>query len=237
MPSYIFDSPNPKAGDQISLTGAEHHHLALVTRHKVGDSVRLNNGKGWLGVGSLIQITKTESIVRITEALPVPGVPRYALAFSLLKSQNDELVIEKGTELGVRDFFPFISRYTVRKAGDSALARFNKLALASIKQCDNPILPHIHRIQDLAQSLDTIRSEGYLPVICSESRPDFWLNDLVLNGDKPCFMVGPEGGWSPDELELFKTQKLAQISLGNLVTRAETASIAIAAQHLLIAKT
>lgn len=236
MPSYLIESHKPKPGDQISLTGAEHHHLALVTRHKVGEIIKLNNTLGWLGLGTIVHIAKNESQIRIEEVLPVPEVPRYALAFSLLKSQNDELVIEKGTELGARDFFPFISRYTVRKAGDSALARFNKLALASVKQCDNPHLPKIHKTMGLEACLKEICNEGYKPIVCSEYRPDLWLKDLDMGRLNPCFVVGPEGGWSAEEQGLFESLGLAQISLGNLVTRAETASIAIAAQYLLVAK-
>ncbi|HOH47462.1 MAG TPA: RsmE family RNA methyltransferase [Candidatus Cloacimonadota bacterium] len=237
MPSYIIDSVIPQPGDQVKLQGAEHHHLAMVTRHKPGDKIKLNNTKGWLGLGSILQISRSETIIRIDEALPAPQMPQYALAFSLLKSQNDELVIEKGTELGVCEFFPFVSRYTVRRAGEAALARFHKLALASVKQCDNPRIPVINKVQDFAECLESIRLEGYTPIICSESRPDLWLSDVALEGVKPCFVVGPEGGWSPEEYELFESFNLTQICLGSLVTRAETASIAIAAQYLLIAKT
>jgi RsmE family RNA methyltransferase len=87
----------------------------------------------------------------------------------------------------------------------------------------------INPVMILKATLSSIISKGYMPVLCSEKRPDLWADNL----DKcdPCFIIGPEGGWSEDEYELFK--EIPHISISPLITRAETAAIAVASQYLL----
>ncbi|PKN75648.1 MAG: hypothetical protein CVU49_02835 [Candidatus Cloacimonetes bacterium HGW-Cloacimonetes-2] len=229
MPSYFLPDLKPEVGSIQQLSGQEHHHLSIVSRARIGDRMMLNNGKGILAEAEITQIDKQSSSFIVTALLSQSLVPRYAIALSLLKNQNDELVIEKCTELGAGEFFPFTSRYSVRKPSPSSISRFEKIALAAIKQCDNPYLPMINPVMILKATLSSIISKGYLPVLCSEKRPDLWADNL----DKcdPCFIIGPEGGWSEDEYELFK--EIPHISISPLVTRAETAAIAIASQYLL----
>lgn len=229
MPSYYLPSLKPEIGSIQQLGGQEHHHLAIVGRARIGDRLVLNNGIGILAEAEIIKIEKQCSSVRIVSLLEKRFVPRYAVAFSLLKNQNDELAVEKCTELGASEFFPFISRYSVRKPSSSTISRFEKIALAAIKQCDNPCLPLINPVLSLKDTLSLIISKGFVPVLCSEKRPEQWL-DQGVEGE-PCFIIGPEGGWSEEEYELFKDYR--QISISNLITRAETAAIAVASQYLL----
>lgn len=235
MPSYLIDSPEETlvSGSIHILTGAEHHHLSTVTRHQIGDEILLNNSNGWLGSAKILQIEKKQSTLEILKRHEVQRGADYAIAFSLLKSQNDELLVEKCTELGVTELFPFTSKYTIRKANEAVTQRFLKLALAAIKQCNNPFLPFIHGVSGLRECLELIRFRGYSPVVCSERKPDLWLDSLSGRNDKPCFFIGPEGGWSDDEFNLFSREHIPEICFCPLITRAETAAIAVASQYQL----
>jgi RsmE family RNA methyltransferase len=113
------------------------------------------------------------------------------------------------------------------------LERFGKVALAAIKQCDNAFLPRIHAILDLIPTLTVIRDAGYAPVLCSERCPDIWLYDLAPELlALPCFIIGPEGGFSKSEFDFLSGEGLPEISIGYLITRADTAAVSIAAQWL-----
>jgi len=235
MPSfYIPELSEFHSGMIVELSGAEHHHLSRVSRHQSGDAIKLNNGSGLLALGRITEIGKNSTMIEVMAQIPVQAVPDYAIAFALLKSQNDELLVEKCTELGASAFFPFVSEFTIRKPSPNTAERFAKIALAAIKQCDNPYLPGLEPCLKLSSALELIRSKGFEPVVCSESRPGHWVDQPEIA--KPCFLIGPEGGWSPAELELFQAQKIPEISISPLICRAETAAITVAAQWVFFQK-
>ncbi len=231
MPSYYV--PELKSSTtQISLTGDEFHHLTRVTRHKTGDEVQVNSGSGILARAVITNITKhaVEFCIRETMSYQEP-VPKFAIAFSLLKAKHDELVVEKCTELGVSTMFPLQTEFSVRHSSNNTLERFRRIALSAIKQCDNPWLPQISVVHSLQKAISQIIAAGYTPIMCSERKPDQWLHHVLHDTDKnPCFLVGPEGGWSESEYELCQEQNIPEISISNQILRAETAAITIAAQ-------
>jgi 16S rRNA (uracil1498-N3)-methyltransferase len=235
MPSFYspeFDDTKPK----ITLIMEEYHHLAHVLRHKAGDEVKINSGKGWLGKGSIESINKTQAVIAILEAAFHKQTTSYAIAFSLLRSKHDEWLVEKVTELGVKDLFPLSSRFSVRNPSHNTIARFHLTALNAIKQCDNPWLPKIHPILALEQAIDEIIQTGYTPIVASEKQPDVWLDNLE-RGKQYCFLIGPEGGFSPEEFFLFQKKGVTEVSVSGLILRAETAAIAIASQCVLLNRT
>ncbi len=218
---------------QIELSGDQFHHLAHVMRHKSGDLIKLNSGKGYIGTGIIQQVDKHKAVIDIAELnFTKPSQPAYAIAFSL-RSKNDEWLVEKTTELGVTDLFPITTQYSVRNPSVNTLLRFRQSALSAIKQCDNPWLPVIHPVHSLKSVIDAIRQADYEPVAAVESRPDLWMSDLNLS-DNYCFIVGPEGGFDKEELDFLSESRIRSISISGKVLRAETAAIALAAQHNLI---
>ncbi len=214
----------------ICLEGEEFHHLAHVKRIGAGQCVKLNNGKGLIAEGTLRDLTKTNAVIEIT-AREESSWPesRFAIAFALLKNRHDELLVEKCTELGAKAFFPLLTEFSVRNPSANTLSRFQRIALAAIKQCDNPWLPQIKAALPLDTALDSMLESGWTPVLCSERKPEARLNDLAKI-QNPCFIIGPEGGFSDAEFSFFTSREVAQISICTLITRAETAAIAIAAQ-------
>jgi 16S rRNA (uracil1498-N3)-methyltransferase len=226
MPSYYFPELD-KRHAEVVLDSDEHHHLSRVKRARAGQMILLNNGKGLLANAEIVTIDKKESWLRVVEFIDTP-LPEYgfSIAFSLLKNQHDEMIVEKCTELGAREFFPLICENTVRTLGKNTVARFEKTALAAIKQCDNPFLPVIHEPKKLDEALTEIK-ESYLPVVAYENEDNNWLKDISQKGNM-CFIIGPEGGFDPKELYLF--EDLPKITLSKNILRAETAAITAAAQ-------
>jgi 16S rRNA (uracil1498-N3)-methyltransferase len=232
MPSVY----HPQLNDNNCISGQEYHHLSRVLRVKPDDVILLNDGKGSLCKAVVKEIDKKcvrfELLVESTYHEPVSP---FAIAFSLLKNKHDELIVEKCTELGCTEFYPFISAYSVRKGEDTS--RFERIALSAIKQCDNPWLPRVNPVNTLKEAIKQAEEQGYTPVFCSEHRPDIWLSDLMLSTNiKPCFFIGPEGGFNEAEIAYLEQEKLDQITISKLILRAETAAIAIAAQYVSLSK-
>ncbi len=235
MPSFYLPLLTENTHTAV-IEGEEFHHLSRVKRAAIGDVILLNSGKGHLARGQISSLDKHKAVVAIQEYTfhPAPS-PAFAIAFALLKNHHDELLVEKCTELGAQRFFPLDTRYSVRNPGKNTVTRFAKVALAAIKQCDNPWLPVVEQSAPLETALQSCLQQGFTPIVCSERQPGKWLPEGISGSEThPCFFIGPEGGWAEEELRLFENQGVPEISISNLVLRAETAAITIAAQWNLL---
>lgn len=231
MPSVYYPGLERLQTDSlVRLEGEEFHHLARVAKRRLKDILLLNSGKGTLATAKVEKLEAHSVLLRLTEIkFPEERRHPFAIAFALLRNRNDELLVEKCTELGVSALFPLITEHSIHQAMDNTITRFGRISLAAAKQCDNPWLPEIRHPQKLETALETIREAGYTPILCSERKPDRWLHHLTEEEvGRPCFLIGPEGGWSEAEFKLMVG--LTEITLGDLITRAETAGIVVAAQ-------
>lgn len=231
MPSF-YTPDLTKDIHQLLITGSEYNHIANVFRKKPGEIVKLNSGNGQLAQAEIISISKGSLTVKIEEVKDFRmSEPRLAVAFALLRNKNDEFIVEKLTELGIKELFPFTSENTVRKPGNNTISKFQDTAVAAIKQCDNPFLPIIHETINLIKALTFVQERGFQPIIASELEGEPLLSELVSCHDKPlCIFIGPEGGFSPTEFQHFKDTGTLTYKLCNRVLRAETAAITSIAQ-------
>lgn len=234
MPGFYY--PNLTTDSTIiKVEDEEFHHITKVRRLSTNDLINLTNGKGLLAEGRILKINKRDLLVEITKIKSeINSEPIIAAAFSLLKNKHDHMIVEKLTELGIKEFFPIISERTVRQKGKNVIDKFEKVAIAAIKQCDNAYLPKINPIMKLEEFIDEIQALGYELLIASEVDQEQLLYDHLgrITDKKICFFIGPEGGFSEEEQSLFKTKALKTFTMGNHIVRAETAAIAIAAQVL-----
>ncbi|MBC8384763.1 MAG: 16S rRNA (uracil(1498)-N(3))-methyltransferase [Candidatus Cloacimonetes bacterium] len=228
-----FYTPSLKKDDKIiSISGDEHHHIKNVFRKNIGDDILLTNGNGILAEAKIESISKKEIDVEIVSANEVQiSEPKIAVAFSLLKNKHDNLIIEKLTELGVKDFFPIITERTVRKTSKNTEEKFEKVAISAIKQCDNAFVPKINQTQSLDNLLRSIRD--FQPIVALEIGKHQTISRIAAEIQKPiCVIIGPEGGFSEEEIELFQQKEIPPFSLGNHILRAETAAISSVSQLL-----
>ena len=222
---YIPEMKRDK--DIVTISGTEYHHICHVFRRKEGDKIILSNGKGLLAEGIVYKANKKELTVIINRiTIMKQSKPRIAIAFPLLKNKHDNLIIEKLTELGVKDFFPITSERTVRKPSANTVEKFNKVAIAAMKQCDNAFLPKIHKVRSLSELLEKMKE--YIPVAALEIGKHQTLNEIVVNYEKRsiCIIIGPEGGFDKKEIKYLQNKQIATFTLGNHILRAETAAIA-----------
>ncbi len=227
-----FYAPEMKLDDNtLSITGTEYHHITHVFRRKEGDAVTLSNGKGLLAKGVISNIEKKLLSVKIDDITTMRrSSPQIAIAFPLLKNKHDNLIIEKLTELGVNDFFPIVTERTVRKPSINTVEKFNKVAIAAMKQCDNAFLPQIHNVRSLSELIN--ETKEFTPVVALEIGKHKTLIDVIEDSkSKPiCIIIGPEGGFDKKEIEYLQKENIITFTLGNHVLRAETAAIASVSQ-------
>ena len=229
-----FYTPNLKNTDtEISISGEEFHHIKNVFRKNIGDEILLTSGNGLLAEAEIMDISKNEislSVLKIIEEKI--SEPKIAIAFSLLKNKHDNLVIEKLTELGVKEFFPIVTVRTIRKPSINTREKFEKVAISAIKQCDNAFLPVVHKARNIAEFIGNIKDSEFTPIIALEKENQKSLPEIIKFLDKKsvCIIIGPEGGFADKEIEYFSQKQIQTFSLGNHILRAETAAIVSASQ-------
>lgn len=207
--------------DRPVLTGADAHHLERVRRVRPGEPVVLGDGAGrWrpgrVGRGGDAMVEPTGPVEQVDAPSPPLGV-----GFALTKGDKPELVVQKLTELGVDRIVPFrAARSVVRWDPDRsarATARLRAVARSAAVQCHRPWLPTIDDITDLAHLV----AEPGVALAEQGGRPPAPGHRLVL--------VGPEGGWTPGELDLAAGAGAPRVSFGEHVLRAETAALTVGA--------
>ncbi len=245
----FFISPEAVHDGKFRLTGPEAFHIAKVLRKKAGDSLVLFDGKGGR-FEAMIKTIHPEGDVsgELTSTLTqIEGHPAVSLRLyaGLLKAAGWETVLQKGTELGVSSFHPVLTPRTVvllHEAGriEAKRERWGKILLAAAKQCGRAKLPELEapaQFRDAikaceGQGLSILAWEGLSGATAAESLRGFLREAMAAAGGKPVrvnLFIGPEGGFTEEEVELAESLGAVVFGLGRQTLRAETASMAAAA--------
>lgn len=219
----------------IIISGEEFHHIIHVFRKKIGEEILLTNGKGILSKATIASTDKKELTANILEIREEKiSQPEITVAFPLLKNKHDSLIVEKLTELGVKEFFPLITERTVRQPSKNTLDKFTKIAVSAIKQCDNAFLPKIHEFSTFKILFNKLQKMQKQPLVALETGEHRLLTNVVqeFNEQELCLIFGPEGGFSPAEIDFLHQKNIPTFTLGNHILRAETAAITAVSQLL-----
>ena len=213
------------AGNRAWLTGSNAEHLARVLRAKPGQQFDIA-AAGLLRTGTVISISPDEVEFELGEPLSSPPLPQISVFLSIFKFDRMEWAIEKLTELGVATIFPLVARRTeahLAKAAEKRVERWRKIANEAAQQARRLEPP---QIASPASLKNAIRSVEGARIVLSEVEESVSLK-LALHEARPPISValGPEGGWTSEELLLFQESGWKAASLGNTILRAETAAI------------
>jgi 16S rRNA (uracil1498-N3)-methyltransferase len=214
------------------LSGAEFHHLRHVLRLGRGDGVTLcdEHGREYLGV--IARLSATTAEITITDSFITPGGSlSLTLAQGMLKGQKMDLVIEKATELGASRIVPFFSSFTVAQLPPERqrerLARWQRIAQSAAKQSESPV-PEVTEPYSFPEFLASV-PDGTGKLLMYEKERTLTLRAFAQSHpsfSSLCVMVGPEGGFSAEEVERARAAGFHILGLGPQVLRAETAGIA-----------
>ena len=228
---HFFISSSDKKQDIITISDKENfHHIARVLRAKIGETLVLideNQTQYKVIVENISKNAITTKVVESTKSNHKLNL-RLFLAQSVLKTDAQNFVIQKATELGVKGIYPLLTDNTVVKPAviDAKIEKWNKYALEAVKQCERTDIPAVFGRTTIIQLLES--GEFASVIACVERSQDETLKKAlknVKNEGKILVIIGPEGGFSKEETELLKNYEIHRVSLGKLILRAETAAI------------
>lgn len=226
---FRFFAPDIQAGDPtVTLSVTESQHLARVLRLEAGARVRLFDGRGAEFEATIELAAARAAVLRLERAVRPLAESRVqvTLAQALLKSDGMDGVVRDATMLGVSRIVPMItSRTNVSTrlvASGKAHERWHRVAVASAKQCGRACIPAI----EPTQSLDLVlQSATGLRLLLAEPRLRAPASRLPHpEADGAVLIVGPEGGWSPEEIELADARGWTRWSIVPWTLRAESAA-------------
>ena len=210
----------------IVLNKTDTHYLKNVMRCKKNDQINLFNENDQEFYSKILEIKKYETILEIFElSTNTEIINDIFLIFSLVKKNKMDFIIQKATELGVRKIFPILTeRSSIRGINPSRMVAIAKEASEQSNRISIPEISNIMTIQELLKQWDKKRSILYADEILKINK-----NLTILNRKnfvKSSLLVGPEGGFSPEENDMLKTYKYVfPISFGETILRSDTAVI------------
>lgn len=231
---FIADTWDRSAAE-AELTGAQAIHLARVLRAEVGQVFDIVAG-GFLhrAVIRSVQIVPGQERVlfELGEELETESTLPLHLLLAIFKFDHFEWAIEKATELGVERITPILARRTEKHLAQAApkrVDRWRRIAHEASKQSRRSAVP---LISDPEASKTAIPAVTTPRILLSEIEQSLTLRDHLRTIDvaeELALAIGPEGGWTPEELQLFSTSGWTPVTLGPRILRAETAAIAAVA--------
>jgi 16S rRNA (uracil1498-N3)-methyltransferase len=234
---YFYVNLEDVTSHGLTLRGDESKHLVRVLRKNIGDRIFVSDGNEMMYEAVIAEIGKTETRCTIAAMHRKYNEPTMdvTLAVSLLKNPaRFDYVVEKTTELGVRTIIPIACERTI--SHNEKHERLEKIALSSMKQCGRSWLPRIQPVQSF-QSLIENSSHYQLKFIFHEKTGSSHsvASELKLHIDVHTLLIviGPEGGFTEEEIEHAVQAGFKSISLGTRRLRAETAAV-VAVSHVLV---
>ena len=210
-----------------SLTGDQALHLARVLRAQPGQIFDVV-ANGFLRRATVVNVTEQEVTFALDEELEAEAALPVHLLLAIIKFDHYEWGLEKLTELGAARITPVIARRTEKHlalAASKRVERWRRIALEAAKQSRRSDLPQVDDPLQLKQALPLITAPTKLLLAETEQENSLAAALKDVTGEL-ALAIGPEGGWTSDEMKLFSESGWQHITLGPRILRAETAAIA-----------
>lgn len=220
-------------GSPARLSPREGDHATKARRLAIGDEVALFDGAGREALGRITSIARAAVEVAFEQCgeRPRPS-PSLTLAIALPKGPRQDVLIEKCTELGAAAVVPLLTARSISGATEHKLDRWRQTAIEAAKQSGQAWLPVFHPPEPLAQALTRVREHDLSVAGALTAEGDHGLVRLLAAAPVPASIlafIGPEGGWTDEEIAMLTAAGCQCVNLGPNILRVETAAIAIAA--------
>lgn len=225
MPKFFTEKENIK--DVVILNGEDARHMGRVLRMAPGDEITVCDGEGTDYMCRIENIDKESVTAAVLGKEPCPAeLPcKITLYQCIPKAGKMDSVIQKATELGASEIVPVLSKYCVAK-GEKA-ERWQKIAYEAAKQCKRGIIPIVRNTVSFEEAVLEMSKKdiSFMPY---EAATD---GKITVSGDEKTvgFIIGPEGGFSEDEVEKAENAGIKICTLGKRILRTETAGSAVLA--------
>jgi len=229
---YFYAPPAAHHGDTIIIEGDEYLHLTHVMRKRSGDRIMIVDGKGMACEATIRQSAGRSAVCAVLSTHP--GLHEHGrrihIGAALLKNTAGyDMLVQKCTEVGVQSVTPLMTTRTIPRHGRSE--RWQKLALAAMKQSGRCVLPAVGELTPFGEFL--LRLErGAVRILPHEKVVAGGIEDILAGapGNAPVVLcIGPEGGFTDEEVREAEAQGFRPVTLGPARLRSETAAIVAAA--------
>jgi len=214
------------------ITGDDHKHLFKVLRLKIGDEVLVNDLKGMDFLGKIISIDKESTIVELKKRILENNESELSITLyqGLPKAGKMDLIVQKNTELGVTRIVPVITERVIVKNSSEykKMDRLKRIIFEASKQSKRSMIPEVLEPKEFKEAFPMMFSHDVL-IVPYENAENYGL--VKLKGEIPTIkscgiLVGPEGGFSDEEIEELKENGAKIVTLGKRILRTETAGFA-----------
>lgn len=215
--------------DLITMSSEESKHLTKVLRKQMGDQLIFTDGKGTIAKAEIIEISKHECRVQIIDRQYNVGKRDFSLYLAVAPTKNVdrmEWMVEKAVEIGVEMITFIICERSERKHIE--LARMERIAVAALKQSSGTYLPEIKivTLKDFFATLNPIDEKSIRFIAwCENFENTPSIIQFSLEQQNIMLLIGPEGDFSPQEVEKAKLFHFQEVKLGNKILRTETAAV------------
>lgn len=222
--------------DSLSLTGKEARYISKVLRMKKGEKLTIMDGKGQLFESIVEDLDYKEVKVRINKSIspPPPSPIEIRLAQALIRSNSMDYLIQKLTELGINSIHLFYSERTVIRLKPGHLRnkmdRWMEIMKSACRQCGRVTLPTLNPPLPFEEIIKNAPDKDTLKILLWENEETLDLKGVLRSmGPLPhtLVMVGPEGGFTPNEINQAREAGFQIISLGGRILRTETAAVSL----------
>jgi 16S rRNA (uracil1498-N3)-methyltransferase len=226
---FVEADASPARGDEITLARDDEHHARNVLRLRIGDSCEVVLGPRGSLMAAEVVLVEPAVVLRLGEILS--ALPETSLRLALVQALPDlrsvDVIVAKGTEVGVDAFVLVLAEGSPRIPAERLRereARWRRIALEAAKQSKQLAVPSVE-VVSLENAVGRMKAEAWVPVVLEPTATALLADVLAeLTGcERLALWVGPEGGWSEQELSLFRDERFRGASLGRRVLRAETA--------------
>ncbi len=226
---HFFVQKEDVSRARLVLRNDESKHLARVLRKKVGDRIVVTDGANTLYEAQVVRIGRDDTECDILEARSGVNEPRLqvTLAFSLLKNPaRIDFLVEKAVELGVHTIVPMLSERTIPHREKQA--RLQKIALAAMKQSERCYLPKVAELVRFEDVVGRAETNAVRLIPHEKTGNDQFIRSVMerqKDAESVLLVIGPEGGFTDEEVKLASSHQFIPVSLGPRRLRTETAAI------------
>jgi 16S rRNA (uracil1498-N3)-methyltransferase len=233
----FYLSPTQTRSPLLTLSKSDAHHALHVLRLRENERAVVLDGAGHEFLCQVQTLGRETVVLKVLQTHALPALPyRVTLAQAITRAKTMDLIVQKATELGVHRLVPIISERSVPQVEEEnvagKLAKWQATMIEAIKQCGSPWLPRI----DPPQAPQKFASSGerfdltLLASLQDDARhPREYFQSFAAERQRPpksvCVWVGPEGDFTPAEINAVRQAGALPITLGQLILRSETAAI------------
>jgi 16S rRNA (uracil1498-N3)-methyltransferase len=222
---YFYAPPGSVTPPTLTITGDEYSHMTHVMRMREGDAIRVVDGNGNSYDALITSITRQAALCRITahtQRLHEPDRPLILGAGMLKNPSRFDYLVEKGTEIGVVRIVPLLTERTIPRHAKTD--RWRKLCVAAMKQSGRCVLPEVLEPVPFGKFLSSCdgRALKFIP----HEQAEIPLSPSLVAGNGPAVVcIGPEGGFSDEEITGAREAGFQPVTLGARRLRTETAAV------------